>query len=129
MGLNTTIGRTGSVLSFIIASHIFAASQSLAFSFWVGSLLLTLSLLFAVSTILLNQHVERTTGYSPQRAESRKIVLKDLTKLSGSFWVITLTAIGYYTAFLSFMTIAPAFAMDRFGVSDKAAGVISVLLR
>jgi len=126
LGLNMMIGRAGSVLSFIISSHIYDASKSLSFSFGIGGLLLTVSLLLAVCAILVDQHVEQVTNYSSQKALTRKIVLKDLTKLNGRFWILVFSFIGYYTSFLSFMNIAPNFAIERFGFTSKMAGFASV---
>jgi nitrate/nitrite transporter NarK len=126
LGLNIAISRGGSVLSFIISSHIYNASESLSFSFGIGSLLLSVSLILAACTIIMDQHVEHTTGYSPQKASTRKIVLKDLMKLNSRFWIIVLSVIGYYTSFLSFMNIAPNFTRERFGFSSQMGGLVSV---
>ena len=126
LGLNITISRTGSVLSFIFSSRIFEWTKSLSFSFWASTLLLSISLLLVTIVILLDQSLQKRAHYYPDQILSRKIKLNDLKKLNARFWMIVMTVIGYYMAFLSFLNIAPAFAMDQFGFTNEMAGLASV---
>ena len=87
---------------------------------------MVISLVCGGFTIVIDQYVEQKQRYSPDKALTRKIVLKDLTKLGIRFWLIVGSMLAYYISFLCFLNIATAFATDRFTISDQTAGFLSV---
>ena len=107
---------------------IYSKSQSVVSTFWIGTLIMMGSLICVFFTIAIDKYIEWKSGYSPQTSESKKISLKDLTKLGTKFWLVVGSMIGYYLSFLCFLNIATAFAIDRFKLSNETAGILAVIL-
>ena len=62
MGLTVCFGRGGTVLNYLIAPPIYESTHSLAFAFWVGTLLCQISLVAALLSVLVDQGVENKSG-------------------------------------------------------------------
>ena len=126
LAMTICIARSGTVLNYVIAPKIFASTHSLAFSFWVGTLMMVLSLISGVGTILVDQHVEQKSGYSAKKAKTTKITLKDMKNFSGKFWLVVTSLVGFYLAFLCFVNISAEFARVKFGFNKENAGLLAV---
>lgn len=126
LSLFLSIARAGSTLNLAVAPLFYSISHSLSFCFWVGAAFLDLSMLLAVGALLINQHIERTSHYSPRKALARRIVMSDLKKFNSRFWLVMLSNFGFHVSFLCFLNISTAFAIDKFGLDHGTAGVLSV---
>ena len=129
LGLVTCIARSGTVLNFVIAAPVFNLTKSLAISFWVGTFLMEISVIMGLITLLIDQYVSKKTHYNPEHAKTSKIALSDLKKLSGKFWLIVFSLIGFYIGFLCFVNISVEFAKTKFYISDTNAGMLAVILK
>ncbi len=120
--------RLGTGLTFYLSpSLVSAAGNSLAFAFWFGTFMMGVSLLSTGGTVLLNQFVERRTGYVPLNASGRKIQLSDLKRLPIKFWLILCMLFTYYTSFLCFVNVSVGYLIDMFHFADeKDAGQLAV---
>eukprot|EP00826_Nyctotherus_ovalis_P008434 TRINITY_DN12185_c0_g1_i1.p2 TRINITY_DN12185_c0_g1~~TRINITY_DN12185_c0_g1_i1.p2 ORF type:complete len:149 (-),score=18.33 TRINITY_DN12185_c0_g1_i1:670-1116(-) len=125
--MGTCVGRAGTVLNFFVAFKTYASTQSIAFAFWVGTLIMGLSVISGMSAILVDQHVEIKTNYTAQQAQSKKISLSDLKTFSKKFWFLVFSLVGFYLGFLCFVNISVSFAKTKFGFKDQAAGMLAVL--
>ncbi len=128
LAMTICIARSGTVLNFVIASKTYNASGSLAFSFWVGTLMMGLSLLAGIGAVLVDQHVEKKSHYTAGQAKTKKISLGDLKNFSGKFWLVVTCLVGFYLSFLCFVNISTSFAMDKFGFKEDDAGLLAVLI-
>lgn len=126
LGMTMCIARCGSVLNFVVAGKVYNATQSMAFSFWLGTFMIELSLLAGVGSILLDQGIENSSGYIASEQKTSKIALKDLKNFTGKFWLVVFSLVGYYLGFLCFVNISVAFAMDKFGFNKETAGLVAV---
>lgn len=72
MGMSICLGRAGTVLNYLISPPIYIAYDSLALSFWVGALIMGISLIFATSAAFLDQDTE---GYNEEKVPIKCIFL------------------------------------------------------
>jgi len=122
------ISRCASVLNFAIADKVYQSTRSMAFSFWLGTFMIGLSLLAGVISILLDQSIERNSGYITSKEKTSKISLRELKNFTGKFWLVVFSLVGYYLGFLCFVNISVKFAMDKFGFDNNTASLVAVSL-
>ncbi len=129
LAMTICISRSGTVLNYLIAHKVYVSTKSLAFSFWVGTLMMGLSLLSAIATIMVDRHVQVKSGYSVKKAaNAKKIQLSDIKNFSLKFWLVVSCLVGFYLAFLCFVNISAAFAIDKFGFGTDDANILAVSL-
>lgn len=128
LGMTMCISRCGSVLNFLIADKVYRATKSLAFSFWLGTSMIVLSLIAGLGGVLLDQGIERSSGFITSKEKTSKISLRELKKFTGKFWLVVFSLVGYYLGFLCFVNISVVFAMEKFGFDRDTGSSVAVSL-
>ncbi len=127
LAMTICIARSGTVLNFVIAHMTYSKTGSLSFAFWIGTLMMEISLVAAMFTILVDQNVEVKSGYSAkQQGQTNRIKLSDIKNFSGKFWLTVSCLVGFYLSFICFVNISSAFAVDKFGFNSDDAGMLAV---
>jgi MFS family permease len=126
LGMTMCIGRCGSVLNFVIADKVYRSTHSMAFSFWLGTFMIGLSLLAGIVSVLLDQSIEYNSNYITSKEKTSKISLRELKNFTGKFWLVVFSLVGYYLGFLCFVNISVKFAIEKFGFDDDTAGLVAV---
>lgn len=127
LGINLFIARMGSVAadnSPSLASGLYINWQDPLF------LAAALGLLCIVSGIIyfiLEANAERKYDLG-KAGETDKFVLSDIYKFNGSFWLIVLLCVTFYSAVFPFRSFAIKFYMEAHGLSRESAGFYNSIL-
>jgi MFS family permease len=126
-GANLTIARLGSFLA--LNSPTWAKP---AFANWQWPLLITVAMgTFCVIGPLVYAMMENQAGkkYSMKQASGTdKVELRQIFRMSPSYWFVVLMCVTFYSAIFPFQTFAIKFFQEAHGTTREHAGFLSSLL-
>lgn len=123
-GIALSVSRVGSSVNMSV-EPVIASSYSLAYAFWFAALLCFMSFIVSFVCAGLYKYGEKrvkSMRFNPADAET--LSLRDIKYFQMEVWLIFFICVLFYCAVFPFISIAPLFFQQRYGMSTQDAGFI-----
>ncbi|MDR0541075.1 MAG: MFS transporter [Dysgonamonadaceae bacterium] len=129
LGLNISVGRIGTALAMFTPIPLVTWSKNLATPVLLSMILLCLGLLSFICFSVFDRKLDREDAESRSTNEE-EFKFGDILAIIKikAFWLITVLCVLFYSALFPFIKYATMLIVQKFGVSDKFAGLIPALL-
>ena len=123
-GLNITVMRLGTVLAFNTSVQIANWTGTWRWSVWAGAIVMFVCFVFFLVYLLIDKDVDKDI----KGGVEEKIVVRDVFKLSSSFWFISMLCVTFYSAVFPFTSHSTRFLQIKFGMSAATGGLYTSLI-
>lgn len=130
IGMNTAVGRIGTLLALNITPRIAAHYHSVSVPIMFGLFLLFAGLLAFLVYCVLDRKLDKEIINDGQEEPEEPFRFRDIKTIASNsgFWLITILCILFYSAVFPFLKYAPDFMFQKFGIPLEQAGDIPSLL-
>jgi len=130
-GLKVAFGRLGTFAALQLSPVLATEDGSnLTTAIWLAAILVCIGLLTFVIYILFDMKLDRQVQKVREKKEETKFEIRDIVKVltNRAYLYILLLCVTFYSAVFPFMSYAPDFFNDKFGMSAIQSGRIASLL-
>ena len=129
IGLNTSVGRIGTALAMFTPIPLVNLTGHLTAPVTLSLLLLCIGLLSFIAFCIFDKKLDKESKNAAETVEE-EFKLSDIKEIAKvrAFWYITILCVLFYSAVFPFIKFATDLIIQKFGVSDKFAGIIPALL-
>lgn len=130
-GLKVAFGRLGTFAALQLSPLLAAEDGSkLTTAIWFAAMLVCIGLLAFIIYILFDSKLDRQVRQIGETNEEQKFKVKDIITIltNRAYLYILLLCVTFYSAVFPFMSYAPDFFTDKFGMTAVQSGRIASLL-
>ncbi|OGF64873.1 MAG: MFS transporter [Candidatus Fischerbacteria bacterium RBG_13_37_8] len=118
-GITLTVSRLGTMFSFNTGELIASYFGHYRYALIAASLFCLFSLFANIVYIFMDRHGAKVLELKEEDSGD-KIVFKDITSFSPSFWYVTMLCVTFYSAIFPFTALSTDFFVDKWGISRVA---------
>jgi predicted MFS family arabinose efflux permease len=129
MGMQVAIARLGSFAPLAFGAY-FADTQGVPFTIFVVVIFLILGLIGFFYYNIMDKKLDTQIGEQEEKSSDDEFKLKDVKQVIGNrgFWLVALLCVLFYSAVFPFYKYGPDLMVNKFGVSERWAGLLPSLV-